>query len=144
MTLDEFMSAHDWELLKRVNQWEVERDGDLLHLSLAARDGERFRVRVRCDGYPVTPPSVVFVNGEGDPMNPRAWPKGGGRFYQAVKPPPACFLCVPLTREGLQHHGEWRTDPSKNAWTGDRHSLIDVFNLVQRLLFDPDYGGRGP
>lgn len=144
MSLDDFMAAQNWGALKVAAGWEVRRDGDVVLLTLPARDEESYLLRLVCDGYPVTPPSVAFVDAAGNKLNPLAWPKGNQRFFEIVKPPPHCWLCTNLTREGLHHHREWLTDASKNPWSGDRHTLLDVFNLVQRLLRSEDYSGRGP
>lgn len=140
--LDDFLRAHDWDLLRRVNGWDIERHRDLVFFSLVARDGERYRTRFECSGYPDEAPSVLFVNTEGSTLDPTAWPRGTANFHAVVKPPPHCFLCMPLTREGLQHHGEWRT--TRAAWNPGRHTLMDLFNYLQRLLDSTDYQGRGP
>jgi len=144
VNLVEFMASQNWELLKAVNGWEVERDGDLLHLKLAARDDESYRVRLNCAGVPDEAPSVVFVDGAGNPNIAAAWPKGTARFFEIVKPPPSCFICMPLTAEGLQHHPEWRSDPAKIPWSGEKHTPLVIFNELQRMLNGPDYTGRGP
>jgi hypothetical protein len=51
---------------------------------------------------------------------------------------------MPLTREGLQHHGEWKTNPDADAWNGEQHTLLDIFNRLKRLLNSQNYFGRGP
>ncbi len=142
MTLDEFMASQDWNLLKVVNGWVVTRDGDRLQFGLTARDEERYIVRLLCDDLPRRAPSVVFVDAAGSSSTMNAWPKGTGRFHEVVKPPPNCFLCMPLTREGLQHHPDWLQSPAITAWRGDRSSPIEVFNYLQRLLTSDDYAGR--
>jgi hypothetical protein len=138
MTLDEFMASQDWDLLRVANGWNVTRDGDRLLFELTARDGERYAVRLLCDDLPRRAPSVVFVDHQGSPSTMRAWPRGN---EQVVKVPPSCFLCMPLTREGLQHHPEWRSNPAVNAWR-EESSLMEVFNYLQRLLTSSDYAGR--
>jgi hypothetical protein len=142
MTLDEFMASTDWDLLKAVNGWDVIRDGDRLLFELTARDGERYLVRIMCDDLPRRAPSVVFVDAEGSPSALRAWPKGNGRFFEVVKLPPHSFLCMPLTREGLQHHPQWLEVPTITAWRGERSTLMEVLNYLQRLLSSADYAGR--
>lgn len=140
-TLDDFFKTQDLELLRRVNGWDVRRSGDLVYLTLAARDGEQYTARFLCNDYSQQAPSVLFVNAEGSGTDPCAWPKGNDNFHGVVKPPPNCFLCMPLTREGLQHHGQWRG--AAHAWHPER-SLLDLFNYLSRLLDSPDYQGRGP
>lgn len=144
MTLDEFMAAHRWDALEAINGWRVRREGDRVEFDLRARDGEPFTVRLMCDEYPRLAPSIVFIDAQGSPSAQSAWPKGNGRFFEVVKPPPNCFLCMPLTREGLAQHPNWLTGPATKPWNAQRSTLMDVFNYLQRLLSGPDYAGRGP
>ena len=137
--LEDFLAGQNWPVLERVNGWEVKNDGAIVSCTFVARDGERYTLRCECDSYPVQAPSVVFVDDTGSKMNPRAWPRCRGQFGQVVKLPPNSFLCTNLTREGLHHHPEWRSSPL--GWSKDK-TLLDVFNLVQRLLCSDDYLGR--
>lgn len=139
--LDLFIENTDIAALERANDWVIKRDGDLVFFELPAKDSEVYRVRIEFDGYDEKAPSVVFVDAEGSRLNPRAWPKGSQSFMEIVKPPPNCFLCTELTREGLQHHAEWKS--LESAWCGGKHSLLDVFNLLHRLLRSAAYEGRG-
>jgi hypothetical protein len=139
--LDEFFGRHDWDLLHRTNGWKVSRDGDLVLLVLRARDGEVYRVSFVCDGYPDKAPSAFFVNAAGSQDEKAAWPKGTDEFMGSVKPPPASFICMPLTREGLGHHNDWYGKPG--AWDSKK-SLLDLFNYFGRLLGSSGYLGRGP
>ena len=141
--LAKFLATHDWALLHKVMDWQVERDGenpDVVRLTLPARDGQLYILRCRCDGYPETPPSVKFVSGDASESVMSAWPTGDTEFLQVVKPPPHCFLCTDLTREGLEHHGDWRSRPG--AWSGTTKTLMDIFNYAHRLLKSKGYGGR--
>jgi hypothetical protein len=145
--LDNFLTKHNWALLERLKGWVVDRSSDncdVVRLSVSARDGERYIARCECQGYPIQPPSVVFVNDRGSKTDPKAWPAGDAEFNQIIKPPPNCFLCTSLTREGLDHHKEWKNDRTKNPWSSEKHTLLDIFNLVSRLLSDSHYTGRTP
>jgi hypothetical protein len=109
--------------------WRVERDKDnidVVRLTLPARDRELYILRCVCDGYPKEAPSVKFVSQDGDEKVLSAWPAGDAEFGQVVKPPPHCFLCTDLTREGFAHHSEWRG--RADAWNGATSTLMDVFN----------------
>lgn len=144
-SLDELFALLDVESCKRVNGWEIRRRADnvdVVLFTVPAMDEEMYSVRCECTSYSESPPGVVFINAEGSQVDPKAWPAGDAEFDQIVKPPPSCFLCVPLTREGLQYHNEWRGDTTKDPWNGSKHSLKDVFNLVHRLLNGPHYRGR--
>ncbi len=140
-SIDKFMASHDWALLERVKKWKVERKGHVVRLELQARDGQRYLLRCVCSGYPEQAPSVAFVNEEGSKTDPRSWPTGGQAVLEVIKPPPNSFLCMSLTLEGLDHHKDWAGDASKHPWTS-KNTLMDIFNVVQRLLDHPDYKGR--
>lgn len=143
--LGAFFEEHDWELIKASNAWEISRDpdnDDLVRFSLAAPDGERYIIRCECSGYPTVPPSVIFVDANGSKENPLAWPEGDIEFAGVVKPPPHCFLCTALTREGLEHHPDWKGNETLNAWNEKKHTLMSIFNLVSRLLNGPHYSSR--
>lgn len=140
--LDAFFADSSWQLPAKSNGWDVVRDGDLVYFSLSAKDGEKYRVRFGCDGYPRIAPSVMFVNEQGDKTDRRAWPAGIGQFHDVVKPPSNCFLCMPLTREGLTHHREWATNAAAAPWTA-KNSLLDLFNYLHRLLNGGQYQKRG-
>lgn len=140
--LSDFLAAHDWDTLARINGWKLtlwKDDPDLICFELRAKDGQWYRVLLDCTGYPDQAPGVVFVDDQGNKNELRAWPAGTPQFYDVVKHPPHCFLCMPLTREGLAHHAEWRNDPTKNPWNGRKHTLLDVLNYLQRLLRSRDY-----
>jgi hypothetical protein len=139
--LDVFWDALDRDGLALIQGWQLERNGDLLYFSLSASDGERYRMRIDCDGYRSDAPDPVFVDSDGSKTTTSAWPKGDTNFESYVKPPPNCFICMPLARGGLQRHQEWRTQ-GVEVWDPARHSLMDLFNFFQRLLDSEHYKGR--
>jgi hypothetical protein len=82
----------------RVDGWDV-------FVTLTSKkDEKKYTIRLRCDGgYPLNPPSVVFVN----PANHSAegnefWPNDGERAFKRSQNPP--FICVPGIREYHSHH----------------------------------------
>jgi hypothetical protein len=145
-SLDECFAARDWGEVERVQGWSVKREGierNLVFFGVSARDGQRYRVLFGCDSYPQLAPNAAFVDDEGSKTDAKAWPTGTAEFLGVVKPPPNCFLCMPLTREGLLHHPEWLKDPALGAWNPEKHTLLDLFNYVHRLLNSDEYTGRG-
>ena len=134
--LEEFLNdpTKNGDTIKRVNRWDIERNGEVVIFKLFASDGEGYIVRFLCDNYPFSPPGVVFININGEMMDRSAWPHGIGLFTEYVKPPDNCFICADLTREGVQHHADW-----KGIWKSETHTLMDVFNFLHSLLNDPHY-----
>ncbi len=143
--LSDFLRAQDWATLRRLNGWDLQPwndEDDLLLFRLKARDGEEYRALIDCTGYPTDPPGVVFVNEAGASSDPCAWPYGDSDLDGIVKPPPNCFLCMPLTREGLRHHPEWIRNQEARPWDGTRTSLMDLLNFLHRLLHSSHYKRR--
>jgi hypothetical protein len=146
MDLDKLIAYLNDTRTGAINEWSLERDADddeILRLSLLARDGERYILRCECDGYPSIAPSILFVNESGWTSDVRAWPTGNLNFVEVVKPPPASFLCFPLTRECLKYHPDWAGNAEVGGWDPAKHSLWDVFTRIQSLLNSEDYWGRG-
>ena len=140
--LEQFFARADLPVLLGMTGWSLERRGEVVTFGVTARDNERYRVRLGCDGYPASAPSALFINAEGQSADPRAWPHGDAGFLSVVKPPPNCFLCMPLTREGLAHHNHWKNE-NVNAWNPNVHTLLDLLNYLQRLLNSQGYLRRG-
>ena len=139
-TLDDIMGATNWNVLKNLKGWLVTRKGDVVTIEMSAKDSQRYHIALLCNRYPMEAPSVAFVNSQGNKMDRSAWPMGRGLLADILKHPPQAFLCTELTREGLAHHAEWKG--LQTAWNGDHHTIIDVFNLIQRLLNSDGYTGR--
>jgi hypothetical protein len=141
--LREFITSQDWEILRAVKGWQIKRDDvapDVVRLSLLARDNERYIVRFVCDSYPELPPKVAFVDEYGADNILTAWPAGNTAFHEVVKLPPHSFLCTDLTREGFQHHPEWKD--RLTAWRSTS-TLMDLFNYIQDdLLNSTNYEKR--
>jgi hypothetical protein len=141
--LAEFLARHDWELLRTIKGWQVERDiesTDVVRLTLPALDGEQYILRCICDGYPDQAPKAAFVNALGSEGDRTAWPSGTAEFFKVVKLPTESFLCTDLTRQGLRQHPEWIGRP--DAWKGNTHTLMDLFNYTHDLLNSNEYQGR--
>jgi hypothetical protein len=119
-----------------------EEDDELVRTIMAAADGERYILLCECGGYPNKAPSAVFVNDEGWSSDVTAWPSGNAAFVEQVKPPEAGFICIPLTRECLSYHPDWKCNEEVGGWDPEKHTLLDLFAAVQRLLHSSDYIGR--
>lgn len=143
-SLQSYLNGLDLPRIRKRSGYLIERcadNADVVYVVLLAKDGQSYRLRFKCDGYPEKPPSAVFTDEAGSSNTPTAWPKGDPVFMQVVKPPPNCFLCTDLTREGLAHHPDWANGPT--AWNSKRHTLMTLINYISHnLLNSTDYEGR--
>jgi hypothetical protein len=86
------------------------------------------------------PPSVAFCDPETHVEGRlRDWPNGLTQFF---KTPPnngeSGWICNPWTREGRQHHAEWRP----RGWSTKR-ALFNAISAMQDILDAPGaYTGR--
>lgn len=140
--LEAFFATFDIELVQRMNGWKIHHEGELVYFTLPARDEEEYTALIICDGYRQVAPGVAFIDEAGSKLVSAAWPAGDAYFADYVKPPPASFICAPITREGLEHHTEWKQNPSVSPWNPTLHDLSDVLNFLSRLLRSPHYSGR--
>lgn len=142
--LDAFWNGLDRQQLENVQGWRFTRDGEIVYVSLPARDKERYRILFLCGGYNTRAPDPVFVDDQGSKMTKTAWPRGDSYFDQYIKPPPHCFVCMPLSRTGIEKHPEWLQDPTSDVWDPKKHSLLNLVNFFSRLLNEEHYAGRLP
>jgi hypothetical protein len=100
----------------------LERSGATILVGFVRpQDGQPFMLRLRCEGWPIQPPSVDFVNSttrldEG----PTVWPSDGEQAFKTTSQPR--FVCLPGTREYHNAHG---------AATGE---LLKPAVLVHQIL----------
>ena len=77
---------------------------DVFVTILRKRDQKTYVVRFRCDGWPIQPASVLFVDAVAkDDIGPEVWPSDGEQAIKKGAIPR--FICIPGTREYLTHHG---------------------------------------
>jgi len=83
----------------------VERRGTTLFVSFTRpQDRRQLMLRLRCDGWPVQPPSVDFVDpSSGLDEGPHLWPTDGEQAFKTTAQPR--FVCLPGTREYQNAHG---------------------------------------
>lgn len=93
------------ELSQALNIVNVEQLGlDIFVTINRQRDQKAYVLRFRCDGWPIQPASVLFV----DPVakedtGPEVWPSDGEQAIKRNAIPR--FICIPGTREYIAHHG---------------------------------------
>lgn len=128
----------DIETLQRQGSrygFEVELQGSVVVARLRARDGRTYALRLQCDGYPVEPPSVRFV----DPDTlaeevPGAWPNDGNQFFKPHYQPNLPLICIPGTREYALTHSGAQYDPRSNR-------IGPIIHAVRQRLMGPQYQG---
>ena len=89
----------------------VERTGTTVFISFDhPRNGKPYVLRYRCDGYPLNPPSVHFVEPSSrEDSSPAVWPSDGEQAIKTSANPR--FVCLPGTREYYQAgHGQFLPD----------------------------------
>jgi hypothetical protein len=117
----------------------VEREGLVLVVDVSSRvDGETYRLRLACDGYPDRAPSVRPIDPESGRSDvAHAWPACDG-FR------PVSDICMPLTAEGFSLHPAWMDDPALR-WTASGNPLLRVLEELQAQIDNPArYRGRTP
>lgn len=126
--------------LPGASRWDLERDTQVpleVFCTMFPRTAlhERYKVRLRWTDYS-TPPSVKYVDPQtGADNDARAWPNFDGSR------PGSFFLCAPFTKEGHDHHPEWR-GASATRYEAPEDPLVSCLLQLQHLL-DNSYVGRG-
>ena len=115
----------------------VSHEGLVVTVDLTSRiDSQTYRLRLACDGYPDSAPSVKPIDPEtGRSDTVRAWPACDG-FR------PVGDICMPLTAEGFALHPEWTNDPALR-WISSGNPLLRVLEEFQAHIDNPaKYRGR--
>lgn len=116
--LSEYMLIQAVEL----DQWDV------FVTFTRAKDGRKYTIRLRCNnGYPLHPPSVVFVNPQDHTAEgSQFWPDDGGNAFKKSSNPP--FICIPGIREYHEHHREVQFTPRDVALSKMVAELVTMMN----------------
>ena len=115
----------------------VARDGILVTLDLAAKNGRRVGVRLDCTGYPGAAPTGQLWSIEDDaPLPEGQWPQGG-RATQVFNPNWARgfggAFYFPYDRRALVGHDPWKSDHPAYVWDVNK-TVMDVLNLLREVL----------
>lgn len=117
--------------------WALVHEDLIVTVDMTSRvDGESYRLRLSCLGYPDSPPSVMPIDPEtGRSDMVRAWPACEG-FR------PVGDICMPLTAEGFALHPEWMNDPALRLISSG-NPILRVFEELQAQIDNPrKYRGR--
>jgi hypothetical protein len=99
-------------------------------VSMRARDGQLYFLRIQLPRYLEAPPRCTFVDEHGG-FTPQAWPA----YHPASPFRPPNFICTPPTAEFHHHHPEHRYRPE----TG---TLVNTVATLFTALQAGSYRGR--
>lgn len=126
------------------HRWHVTREEETLraYVTLTPLGYENDRYCLRLDfgeALASGPPSVTFCDPDSHREGrPQDWPRDLTEYFKAPPTYGVGWICMPWTREGRAHHGEWNNygwRPRRAVWT--------VATAVQDILDKPGaYIGR--
>ena len=118
-------------------------DWPAVYIDLQARDGQKFTLRLTCDGYPAQAPTGAFWDYQQMTYLPATrWPRAGVHRGQALKADwqGGTALYIPCDRQSINGHDQWRQ--LYPAWLWDQTvGLTRYLNVVSELLNGDDYVG---
>lgn len=111
-------------------------------ISVTAKDGREYTLRLNCTGYPQQPPT-------GGPWDMGAdkilafdlWPRGlGGRVSAVFRTDwkSGTALYLPCDRESFAGHDNWRREMPSKIWR-PADGIVQYLELVHELLQSRDY-----
>lgn len=116
----------------------LDRQGDVLHLNVYARDGVVYLMRLECDSYGQQAIGGKFVDPKTRACVSNAWPRGDGIFGGWVKwDANNLFICWPGDRYGIQHHQEWAT---QKLWDRPPNPMVVYARFIKELLWYKPWG----
>jgi hypothetical protein len=124
--------------------WSVEQVDDLTFvLTLPAKDGVTYHLRVRCDGYPATPPAWHWLNPATGRIDEKQDTPRGGNFLHGNG-----VICAPWNRlayatvDSRGPHSDWEI----GAWQSNPHTQacrnLNAMALRIALELMKSYEGR--
>lgn len=122
-----------WQLLS--NEWPC------VFISITARDGKGFVLRIDCIGYPQNAPTARLWNMEiNAPLEVSHWPKGGARITAVFNPKwkSGTALYLPCDRLAIEGHNKWPHEYPSKIWNPEQ-GIILYLRIVHELLQCRDY-----
>lgn len=110
-------------------------------VDVVARNGDVYALRLRCDEYPLQPPTGTFWNvAEDAQLEACRWPRGGQRAGQALRTDwqGGTALYIPCDRTSIAGHDQWNQLYPAWIWN-PREGLVRYINVVWELLNGDDY-----
>ncbi|KWT98604.1 MULTISPECIES: hypothetical protein [unclassified Variovorax] len=119
-------------------RWKFEKlEWPHLFVTVNARDGRAFTLRLHCGGFPGQGPTGTFWDmASGARLAFARWPVGGERISLAFKPgwKDGNALYIPCDRESFEGHTDWPAKYPQLIWKpakGITHYLEVVHDLLQ-------------
>lgn len=123
-------------------RWEFEKlEWPHLYVSVTARDGRAFALRLNCCGFPNQPPTGTFWDLAANTRLPfNQWPTGGERISLAFKPgwKDGNALYIPCDRESIAGHDNWVSQYPQLIWKPAK-GITHYLEVVHGLLQSRDY-----
>ena len=119
------------DLLKK--GWIINREGLYVYITMYEwkRDGtnQKYMLRLKCDGYPVKPPSAIFVNPKTKKNDISCWP-ARNHFFPNWKGD-LSWICFNKLREFNEIY------PNECRWNGSGYAadtILDIIAFVQDMI----------
>ncbi len=120
------------------NRWQFKKlEWPHVYISVFARDGREYVLRLNCSGFPAAAPTGTFWDLTiGNRLSFDKWPKGGERLRLAFRPDwqNGDALYIPCDRNSLVGHDAWVAQYPQLIWKpakGIGHYLEVVHDLLQ-------------
>lgn len=127
-----FLSGEDRD------RWQFKKlDWPHVYISVFARDGREYVLRLNCSGFPAAAPTGTFWDlTAGSRLSFDKWPRGGERLRLAFRPDwqNGDALYIPCDRNSFVGHDAWVAQYPQLIWKpakGISHYLEVVHDLLQ-------------
>lgn len=124
------------------NRWAFRKlDWPHLYVSVTARDGRQYVLRLDCSGFPSTAPTGTFWDLATSAQLPfDRWPRGGERLRLAFRPDwkAGTALYIPCDRNSFVGHDAWASQYPQLIWNPAR-GISHYLEVVHELLQSRDY-----
>lgn len=112
-----------------------------LYISISARDGREFALRLNCSGFPFAGPTGTFWDlATGNRLAFEKWPTGGERIQLTLKPgwKNGDALYIPCDRDSFAGHDHWASQYPQLIWNPAK-GVSHYLEVVHELLQSRDY-----
>jgi len=124
------------------NRWQFKALAwPYLFVSVIARDGRAYGLRLDCQGFPSSGPTGTFWDLTANIQLPfDKWPTGGERIRLSFRPDwkGGTALYIPCDRESIAGHDAWVAQYPQLIWKPIR-GISHYLEVVRDLLHSRDY-----